>query len=230
VLFEVEGASYFDMDESPPVADVIRNVTREFVRSGYEIIQFLHFGTDIPQKRVIDHMIEVARGYDIEEIFFAADVQRWSEISHMAQELCVIPLPLSLLPDECTTALFQWPSRQLGSTVGVEFSRAPLSAVERFFKRLLDIVCSLGAIIILLPLFLIVAVAIKLDSSGPVLFIQTRHGFNGKRFKILKFRTMTVLEDGGTISPAVRGDRRITRIGLWLRKTSIDEIPQFLMS
>jgi hypothetical protein len=107
VLFEVEGASYFDMDESPPVADVIRNVTREFVRSGYEIIQFLHFGTDIPQKRVIDHMIEVARGYDIEEIFFAADVQRWSEISHMAQELCVIPLPLSLLPDECTTALFQ---------------------------------------------------------------------------------------------------------------------------
>jgi hypothetical protein len=81
------------MYESPPVADVIRNVTRDFVRSGYEIIQFLHFGNDIPQKRVIDHMIEVARGYDIEEIFFAADVQRWSEISHVAQELCVIPLP-----------------------------------------------------------------------------------------------------------------------------------------
>ena len=52
------------MYESPPVIDVIRNVTRDFVRSGYEIIQFLHFGTDIPQKRVIDHMIEVARGYD----------------------------------------------------------------------------------------------------------------------------------------------------------------------
>jgi hypothetical protein len=116
-------------------------------------------------------MIEVTRGYDIEEIFFAADVQRWSEISHMAQELCVSPLPLTLLPDECTTALFQRPSRQLGSTVGVGFNRAPLSVVERFFKRLLDIVCSLGAIIILLLLFLIVAVAIKLDSSGPVLFI-----------------------------------------------------------
>ena len=150
MLFEVEGASYLlYMYESPPVADIIRNVTRDFVRSGYEIVQFLHFGTDIPQKRVIDHMIEVARGYDIEEIFFVADVQRWSEISHMAQELCVSPLPLTLLPDECTAALFQRPLRQLGSTVGVEFSRAPLSVVERFFKRLLDIV-SLGAIIITL--------------------------------------------------------------------------------
>ena len=57
--------------------------------------------------------------------------------------------------------------------------------------------------------------------------MQTRHGFNGKRFKILKFRTMTVLEDGATIAQAVRGDSRVTRIGLWLRKTSIDEIPQF---
>jgi hypothetical protein len=68
------------MYESPPVADVIRNVTRDFVRSGYEIIQFLHFGTDIPQKRVIDHVIEVTRGSDIEEIFFAADLQRpWQD-------------------------------------------------------------------------------------------------------------------------------------------------------
>jgi Undecaprenyl-phosphate glucose phosphotransferase len=215
------------MYESPPGADVIRNVTRDFVRSGYEIIQFFHFDTDIPKKQVIEHVIEVTRGSDIEEIFFAADVQRWSEISHIAQELCVIPLPLTLLPDECTAALFQRPSRQLGSTVGVEFSRAPLSVAERVLKRLLDIVCSVGAIIVLLPMFLIVAVAIKLDSPGPVLFMQTRHGFNGKRFKILKFRTMTVLEDGATISQAVRGDSRVTRIGFWLRKTSIDEIPQF---
>jgi exopolysaccharide biosynthesis polyprenyl glycosylphosphotransferase len=94
-------------------------------------------------------------------------------------------------------------------------------------KRLLDIVVSVGAIIALLPMFFIVALAIKLDSPGPVLFMQTRHGFNGRRFKILKFRTMTVLEDGATILQAVLGDRRVTRIGAWLRKTSIDEIPQF---
>jgi putative colanic acid biosysnthesis UDP-glucose lipid carrier transferase len=123
--------------------------------------------------------------------------------------------------------LFQRPSRQLGSTIGVEFRRAPLSQIERVLKRLVDIVCSVSAIIALLPIFLIVALAIKLDSPGPALFMQTRHGFNGKRFKIVKFRTMMVLEDGETIPQAVRGDSRITRIGQWLRMTSIDEIPQF---
>jgi putative colanic acid biosynthesis UDP-glucose lipid carrier transferase len=215
------------MYESPPEADVIRDVIPDFVRSGYDIIQFFHFGSDVPNKRVIEKIIEFTRGSDIEEIFFAADVQRWSEISQMAQELCVIPLPLTLLPDECTATLFQRPSRQFGRTVGVEFSRAPLSLTERLSKRLLDIVCSIAAIVVLLPMFLIVALAIKLDSPGPVLFMQTRHGFNGRRFKIIKFRTMTVLEDGTTIPQAVRGDSRVTRIGSWLRKTSIDEIPQF---
>ena len=215
------------MHEPPWADDTIQNIARDFVRHGYEIMKFFHFGTDIPKKRVVEQVVAFARGSDIEEIFFTADVQQWSEISNMAQDLCVIPLPLTLLPDARTAELFQRPSQQFGSTVGVQFRRAPLSQTERFLKRLVDIVCSVGAIIALLPIFLIVALAIKLDSTGPVLFMQTRHGFNGKRFKILKFRTMTVLEDGETIPQAVRGDSRITRIGLWLRMTSIDEIPQF---
>jgi undecaprenyl-phosphate galactose phosphotransferase/putative colanic acid biosynthesis UDP-glucose lipid carrier transferase len=90
----------------------------------------------------------------------------------------------------------------------------------------LDLVIAIGSIVLLAPMFLIIAVAIKLDSRGPALFMQTRHGFNTKRFKIFKFRTMTVLDDGATIKQAVRGDKRVTRIGAWLRKTSIDELPQ----
>ena len=215
------------MHESPWADDTIQNIARDFVRHGYEIVQFFHFGSDIPKKRVIEQVIAFARGSDVEEIFFAADVQQWSEISQMAQELCVIPLPLTLLPDARTAELFQRPARQFGSTIGVQFRRAPLNQTERFLKRLLDIVCSIAAIIVLLPVFFIVALAIKLDLPGPVLFKQTRYGFNGNRFKILKFRTMTVLEDGATICQAVRGDTRVTRIGLWLRMTSIDEIPQF---
>jgi putative colanic acid biosysnthesis UDP-glucose lipid carrier transferase len=215
------------MHESPLPDHVVRKMTRDFVHHGYEIMQFFHLGTDIGQKQAIQRVIASARNFDVEEIFFAADVQRWSEINHIAEELCVLPVPLTLLPDECTAELFKRPSRQFGSTIGVEFHRAPLSLIERFLKRLLDIVCSAGAIVALLPMFAIVALAIKLDSQGPVLFMQTRHGFNGKRFKILKFRTMTVLEDGETIPQAVRGDSRITRIGAWPRKTSIDEIPQF---
>jgi len=215
------------MHESLSGDDIIHNFTRDLVRSGHEIVHFFHLRTDIPKKQFIDEVIKFVRDSDIEEIFFSADVLRWSEFSHIAQDLSVIPLPLTLLPDECTATLFQRPARQFGRTVGVEYNRAPLSLGERFIKRLLDIVCSVGAIVALLPIFIIAALAIKLDSPGPVLFMQTRHGFNGNRFKILKFRSMTVLEDGATIQQAVRGDNRVTRIGAWLRKTSIDEIPQF---
>jgi len=215
------------LHEPPWADDVMQNIARDFVRHGYEIMQFFHFGADIPKKQVIEDVIAFTRGSDLEEIFFAADVQQWSEISDIAQALRVIPLPLTILPDVDTAELFQRRAVQFGSTVGIQFRRAPLSQMEQFLKRLLDIVCSVGATIILLPMFFIVALAIKLDSAGPVFFMQTRYGFNGKRFRILKFRTMTVLEDGESVPQAVRGDSRVTRIGRWLRMTSIDEIPQF---
>jgi len=108
----------------------------------------------------------------------------------------------------------------------IEFQRAPLSLSERIAKRALDLTVAITGIVLLTPMFLIIALAIKLDSGGPALFLQTRHGFNSKKFKIFKFRTMAVLDDGATIDQAVRGDKRVTNIGRWLRKTSIDELPQ----
>ena len=73
---------------------------------------------------------------------------------------------------------------------------------------------------------LMTAVLIKLDSRGPVLFFQTRNGFNGRAFRIVKFRSMYVLEDGNEIRQATRGDPRVTRLGWWLRRSNIDELPQ----
>jgi lipopolysaccharide/colanic/teichoic acid biosynthesis glycosyltransferase len=77
-------------------------------------------------------------------------------------------------------------------------------------------------------LLAVVSLAIKLDSSGPVVFRQHRKGFNGRSFEILKFRTMTVLENGGAIRQARRKDKRVTRMGRLLRATSIDELPQLI--
>jgi putative colanic acid biosynthesis UDP-glucose lipid carrier transferase len=77
-----------------------------------------------------------------------------------------------------------------------------------------------------MPLFLMTAIAIKLDSPGPVIFRQRRSGFNGRQFQIMKFRTMSVLEDGETVVQAKPNDGRVTRVGNWLRRTSIDELPQ----
>jgi undecaprenyl-phosphate galactose phosphotransferase/putative colanic acid biosynthesis UDP-glucose lipid carrier transferase len=113
-----------------------------------------------------------------------------------------------------------------GLSLAVTRQRAPLNAFERAVKRTLDVVGSMTAILFLWPLFLIAAIAVKLDSGGPIIFQQRRTGFNGKEFVIFKFRTMTVLEDGPAITQACRGDLRATRVGKFLRRSSIDELPQ----
>jgi exopolysaccharide biosynthesis polyprenyl glycosylphosphotransferase len=79
---------------------------------------------------------------------------------------------------------------------------------------------------LLSPLMLLTTLLVKIDSSGPAFFFQTRNGFNGRKFQIIKFRTMHVLEDGNSIRQATRGDPRVTRLGRWLRRANIDELPQ----
>lgn len=100
---------------------------------------------------------------------------------------------------------------------------------KKFLKRIIDVVLSFIALIILSPLFLIIAVAIKLDSKGPVFFLQERVGLNAKTFKIYKFRSMCVnAESQGTGQYSFAGDPRVTRVGKFIRATSIDELPQLI--
>ncbi|WGD54945.1 exopolysaccharide biosynthesis polyprenyl glycosylphosphotransferase [Bradyrhizobium sp. CB1650] len=93
-------------------------------------------------------------------------------------------------------------------------------------KRVVDFVLALIGIILLLPLFIVVAVAVKFETPGPVLFRQSRGGQNGRCFRILKFRTMNCMEDGVEVCQARSEDPRITRVGRFLRRTSFDELPQ----
>src|SRR5882762_1583591 len=81
--------------------------------------------------------------------------------------------------------------------------------------------------LIALPM-LFIAIAVRLTSRGPIFFRQRRYGLNGEEIRVLKFRTMTVCEDGDKVTQAKRGDQRITRLGAFLRSTSLDELPQFL--
>jgi Undecaprenyl-phosphate glucose phosphotransferase len=204
----------------------IREATRNLANNGFQIERIVSLGTGEQARKLVEQEIALARGSDIEEIFFATDLRHWQETHSLVEHLGVLPLPLTLLPDECTAPLFRQPSRHFGATIGVEYRRSPLNVTERFWKRLLDLICAICGVVLLMPMFFIIAIAIKIDSPGPVLFIQTRHGFNSKRFKIFKFRTMSVMEDGVFVKQAMRDDARVTRLGKWLRKTSIDELPQ----
>jgi putative colanic acid biosynthesis UDP-glucose lipid carrier transferase len=96
------------------------------------------------------------------------------------------------------------------------------------WKRALDVVGALFGLVLLAPVLLLVALLVKLETPGPAIFRQTRTGHNGRPFRILKFRTMRVEEDGATVTQASRGDARITPLGSFLRRSCIDELPQLI--
>jgi exopolysaccharide biosynthesis polyprenyl glycosylphosphotransferase len=135
---------------------------------------------------------------------------------------------LFFLPDDTVAEVLTHPQVTLGDAFAFELQREPLSSRERALKRAMDIVISSFGLLISCPLLLIAAILIRLDSPGPFLFRQVRKGFNGQPFRILKFRTMSVMEDGAVVTQATRKDPRVTRIGRWLRRTSFDELPQLL--
>src|SRR5262249_62263301 len=111
---------------------------------------------------------------------------------------------------------------EFGNVVTMQVLQPPLSELQRIAKRVFDVAVAASALAILSPLLTLVAIGIKLDSRGPVLFRQTRHGYNNETIKVFKFRSMTKLEDGEHFVQATRNDCRITRFGALLRRTNID--------
>jgi Undecaprenyl-phosphate glucose phosphotransferase len=115
-----------------------------------------------------------------------------------------------------------------GPVCGLTLTRPPLGRWQRVEKRAFDLIVASLALLALAPLFLVVAAAIRGESQGPALFRQKRYGLNQEPFRIFKFRTMRTMDDGRVVRQATRGDARITRLGAWLRRLSIDELPQLI--
>ena len=175
---------------------------------------------------MIAKAISAVRGSNIEEIIIGADLDHWAGLREIISELRILPLPVNLVPVGAASDLLQLQSHRIGDTVTVELQRGPRTLFERTVKRTIDLVVASLALLLLAPLFVMTAIAIKFDSPGRVIFRQRRSGFNGRQFQIMKFRTMSVLEDGETVVQAQPNDARVTRVGSWLRRTSIDELPQ----
>jgi Undecaprenyl-phosphate glucose phosphotransferase len=174
----------------------------------------------------LDQALLAARDRGAEEIVLALSWNDTRCIELVRDRLRDSPLPVQLLPDQKVRRLVENPTFSVNRSLAIEIQRAPLSVVELFAKRALDIVGASIGLLFLSPLMLSTALAVKLETPGPILFRQQRSGFNAKRFTILKFRTMTVMEEGESVTQATRHDPRVTRFGAVLRATSIDELPQ----
>jgi Undecaprenyl-phosphate glucose phosphotransferase len=205
------------------------DVQQQLLQHGFRIQRHFVLDTDNSQwDEIVSQAISYTRCSNVDELFIAAELQSWTKIKKSAERLRLLPLPVNLVAVGPTSKLLTQPVSAIGNAIVIELQRAPLNFFERLVKRAIDIVFAGTALIALIPLLTLVAIAIKLDSPGRVIFRQTRHGFNGKPFNILKFRTMTVVEDGDSVKQATRLDKRVTRVGFWLRRTSIDELPQLI--
>ncbi|MGY3614256.1 undecaprenyl-phosphate glucose phosphotransferase [Bradyrhizobium sp. USDA 10063] len=173
-----------------------------------------------------EELISYARENQIEHVFLLLNWSRQHAIDSILDGLKILPIPVHLVPDANVSRFLRYPVVNAGSAWTAELRRAPLSWKERASKRTLDLVGGSLALIMFAPTMVLVAILIKISSHGPVFFRQTRNGFGGRAFRIYKFRTMRVLEDGPAIVQATKNDPRVTWIGKWLRKTSIDELPQ----
>ena len=212
--------------ESTSDGSILDVINRHGSRASYHFVLPKDWSRAETIESTIREAIDAIRGSDVEEVVICANAGHWEHLATLMQQFRILPLPVTLLPTGPLADLLQNRRQTIGDTVTIELQSAPHTFFSRAVKRLIDILFSTLGLILLAPLFLMTAAAIKIDSTGPIMFRQRRCGFNGQIFNILKFRTMYVLEDGETVIQAQKNDRRITRIGAWLRRTSIDELPQ----
>jgi putative colanic acid biosynthesis UDP-glucose lipid carrier transferase len=181
--------------------------------------------------RVLGRLNELAayvNQHKTEVIFIALPMRHVQRVLDLLDDLRDTTASIYYVPDIFVFDLIQSRTGEILGMPVVAMCETPFSGYRGVVKRLMDISLSLLGMLILSPLFVIVCIAVKLSSPGPVIFKQRRYGLDGKEIKVFKFRTMTVTEDGSVIRQATRDDARITRVGRVLRQYSIDELPQLM--
>ncbi|MBY0612832.1 MAG: undecaprenyl-phosphate glucose phosphotransferase [Beijerinckiaceae bacterium] len=174
----------------------------------------------------VREIVDVCRAYSVQEVVATKDAAEGAFAELLVEALGETPTTIRFLPNAVVPCWSRGTTDSFKTIPAAVVTNRPLSAFDQALKRGFDIVVSIIAIVLLAPIFLIVGLAIKLDSRGPVLFRQTRHGYSNKPIRVFKFRSMRVMEDGAAFRQATRNDPRITAVGRMIRKTNIDELPQ----
>lgn len=167
-----------------------------------------------------------ARNGQIDDIVIALPRSSKEAMTALINRLALLPVTLTMCPNVHWLDHHGGEVVRIGGAPMLTLYRRPLEGWGGVLKTIEDYAVGLPAFILLSPLMLAIAIAIKLEGEGPIFFTQQRHGFNHKVFRIYKFRTMTVAEDGDTVIQAKQHDPRVTKLGAILRRYSLDELPQ----
>jgi len=178
--------------------------------------------------KIARQMIEFCRSAHPDDVVILASQDDLSAAPELARLLSELPVNVHIVPLGSVNIFGTSRIAELGDLKTLQVSRPPLSFIDRTLKRTFDIAVATAGLILLAPLFAIVALAIKIESRGPVLFWQKRHGYNNTTIHVAKFRSMIAAEDGNCFIQAKRKDARVTHVGRLLRRTNIDELPQLI--
>lgn len=176
----------------------------------------------------MDDIAAYVREHQIKMIFISQPISAQPRIRRLLDELQDTTASVYFLPDVYVFDLMQARFDTVCGMPVVAICESPFTGVNSVIKRVSDIVLALAIQIMLLPVMLVIAAAVKLTSPGPVIFRQRRYGLYGEQIIVYKFRSMTVAEDGAKVVQATKNDQRVTRVGAFLRKSSLDELPQFI--
>ncbi len=175
----------------------------------------------------ISDLINEARKGTIDRIYIAMHMRDEVAIKNMVSQLTDTTCSVLYIPDVFTFNILQSRTEEINGVPVVPLFDSPLNGINMVFKRLEDIIVSSLILILISPILLVIATAVKTTSKGPVIFRQVRYGMDGKPIKVWKFRSMTVMENDDKVIQATKNDIRVTKVGKFLRSTSLDELPQF---
>lgn len=175
----------------------------------------------------VSHLRSLIKDHHVSRVYIALPAEQTDQIEGLYVDLLDANVDVVWIPDVSGLLLLNHSMSTIGNLPAVHLNESPLTSRpgSALIKGLMDRTLAALGVIVLSPLLIAIAIAVKLSSPGPVFFRQQRHGRNGKIFEVLKFRSMRVHEDR-EVKQATKDDPRVTTVGRFIRKTSIDELPQ----
>ncbi|MEL5666552.1 undecaprenyl-phosphate glucose phosphotransferase [Serratia ureilytica] len=185
-------------------------------------------GSSINKCGDLKKMITDAKEGKIDRVYIALPMSQEKLIKDVVTELSDSTCSVMLIPDIFTFNLLHSRSEEINGVPVVSLFDTPMSGVNKVIKRLEDIILSILILAFISPVLILISLFVKLSSPGPVIFKQKRYGIDGKGIAVWKFRSMVVMENDDKVVQAKKGDARVTTLGGFLRRTSLDELPQFI--